>query len=219
MIVRKTTTNTSAFGIYTTEYVNEKETREDTTINLDTERNTFVDSGNKSQLKQKTADLLVGYLTILNEEKSLIDINTETIKDRIFKLREKEKNIVTDRLKSMTDEERDADTILKITKQGMYRKGLQKGLTVYDKENYEEEEDFRNEMEKAERVIRRKNNNITNENAEQYLEDYLDEQRRGEEEEREAYGLEYLNEDFYEGNFAGYDAPDEEQDDYDDYDS
>ena len=44
----------------------------------------------------------------------------------MFKLREREKDLVTDRLKMMTDQERDADTILKINKLGMYSKGMQK---------------------------------------------------------------------------------------------
>ena len=101
---------------------------------------------------------------------------------------------------------------------GVWSKGLQKGLTTYDKEMYEEEANFRDEMEKAERNIRNKNHNITDENMDQYLDDYLEEQNRGEDIEREAYDMGYLNEDYEEGNFDGNDAPEEEYDDYRDYD-
>jgi hypothetical protein len=43
----------------------------------------------------------------------------------------------------MTDESRDVDTLLKINKLGMYSKGMQKGLTIYDKNFYDEEQMFR----------------------------------------------------------------------------
>jgi Zn-finger domain-containing protein len=153
----------------------------------------------------------------MDKHKDTIDISYEQIRDNIFKLKEIEKNKITDRLKSLTDESRDLDTMLKINKLGVWGKGLQKGLTVYDKEAYEEEEDFRDEMEKAERNIRKKNSNVTNDNIDQFLDDYLDEQREGEDIEREAYDLEYLNEDFDDGNFNGYAAPEEEADDYTEY--
>jgi hypothetical protein len=52
---------------------------------------------------------------------------------------------------------------------------------------------------------------------EQFLDDYLDENQRRKDIEEEAYGLDYLNEDYDDGNFNGYDAPEEETDDYMDY--
>jgi hypothetical protein len=72
-------------------------------------------------------------------------------------------------------------------------------------------------METAERTIRNKNKNVTDENMEQFLDDYLDENQRRKDIEEEAYGLDYLNEDYDDGNFNGYDAPEEETDDYMDY--
>ncbi len=61
-----------------------------------------------------------------------------------------QEHMVTDRLKAMTDEGREVDTIFKILKQGDYSKGLQKGLTMYDKDFYErkEEQELRDEMDK-----------------------------------------------------------------------
>ena len=73
-------------------------------------------------------------------------------------------------------------------------------------------------MEKAERNIRSKNHNITDENIDQYLDDYLEEKERGEDIEREADDMSYLNEDYYEGKYDGEDAVEEEEDDYRDYD-
>ena len=46
-------------------------------------------------------------MDIFNSEKETIDTTYVEIQDRVFKLREREKDLVTDRLKSMTDEQRD----------------------------------------------------------------------------------------------------------------
>ena len=42
------------------------------------------------------------------------------MQDRVFKLREREKDLVTDILKNMTDELREADNILKINKNNSF---------------------------------------------------------------------------------------------------
>jgi len=175
--------------------------------------------GNKKELKQLVTNLLISFLTIMDDYKDTINFSYDQIKDNIFKLREKEKHKITDRLKSLTDEERNVDTMLKINKLGLWGKGLQKGLTVYDKENYDEEADFRDEMEQAERNIKLKNHNTTNGNIDQYLEDYLEDQQNEEDIEREAYDMSYLDEDFDEGKFDGFGEPEEEYDDYQDHDS
>ena len=63
--------------------------------------------------------------------KDIIDISYERIMDRVFKLKEKEKDAFTDRLQNMKDEDRAVDNILKINRLGVWSKGLQKGLTQY----------------------------------------------------------------------------------------
>ena len=156
---------------------------------------------------------------MLNEQKNTIDSPYEEIQDRIFKLREKEKNLVTDRLKGISDEDRDIDTILKINKLGMYNKALQKGLTSLDKDFYDDERELRDEMNKTEKIIRQKNRDITDENVDQYIDDYNEERENDREIDEEAYDMSYLNEDYYDGNTDGAQAPEEEQDDYNDYDS
>jgi hypothetical protein len=59
---------------------------------------------------------------------------------------------------------RDADTILKINKLGKYSVGMQKGLTMYDKDYYEKEGDLRDEMLKAEKLIRKTNTDANDDN-------------------------------------------------------
>jgi hypothetical protein len=161
-------------------------------------------TGNKKELRQKTAELLIAFVDIMNNQKDTVDTSYEEIQDRIFKLKEKEKDMVTDRLKGMTDEQRDADTILKINKLGMYSKGMQK------------EQSFRDKMNQAERNIRKKNADANDENIDILLDEYMEQQEVEAEIDAEAYDMEYMNEEFLNGNTDGVGAPEEEYDDYQD---
>ncbi len=123
---------------FTSEYVEEVDLRlyeENETILL----------GGKKQLKITVANLLTDYLNIIAKHKEIINLSVESITDIVFKIRQKEKDTFTDRLKAMSVEGKDVDTMMKINKLGNWSKGLQKGLTVYDKDTYDEDRD---EMEK-----------------------------------------------------------------------
>jgi hypothetical protein len=218
MIVREIKEKTEITDIYSVDYIDETETIIDLDITSRNKTDTRILTGNKKELKQKVCELLVEFINIFRNEKEIIDTSYEDIQDKVFKLREREKDMVTDRLKSMTDEDRDVDTILKITKQGEYSKGLQKGLTIYDKDFYEEEQYLRDEMEKAERKIRGKNKDISDENIDMLIDDYLEQKTIDAEIDKDAYDMEYLNETFYDGNFDGIEAPEEEYEDYTDFD-
>ncbi len=215
MIVKEVRKETNVTDLVTTEYLEDIETRSDITMSSRNEVNTtLLASGNKKNLRQKTAELLIVFINILNNQKDAIDTSYEEIQDRVFKLREREKDMVTDRLKKMTDEDRDADTILKINKLGMYSKGMQKGLTVLDKNFYDEEQTFRDEMNKAERKIRRTNADADDGNIDILLSDYMQQKEMDADIDREANDMEYMNETYYDGNTDGYGAPEEEYDDY-----
>lgn len=162
-------------------------------------------AGNKRELKQNVAELLVSYMDIFSTEKDIVDVTYEEIQDRVFKLKEREKDMVTDRLKALTDEARDADTMKKIAKLGEYSKGLQKGLTVLDKDFYDSEQAFRDEMEKAERNIRMKNKDATDENIDILVDELLEQRQAERDIERDAYDMSHLNEDYYDGNYDDYD--------------
>jgi hypothetical protein len=198
--------------IYTTDFVEEVQ------INLDSinETNTWAKNslfiGNKRELKRRTCDLLVVFLEIFQKNKEMIDVSYQKIQDRVFQLRQREKDSITDRLKSFTDEQRDVDTLLKINKLGDWGKGLQKGLTVYVKENYDEEREFREQMVQYERDFsrNRRSGQLEGEN----LEDYLEQIARDEDAEKEAYDISNMTEDYMDGY-----EPDgfEEEENYEDY--
>jgi hypothetical protein len=111
----------------------------------------------------------------------------------------------------MTDEERDADTILKINKLGVWSKGLQKGLTSYTKETYDDERELMDKITEIERNVR-KNRNVTDENIDQYTEEYLEQMDSDAALENEAYDMSRMTEDYDDGNFES-----DEVDDYEDH--
>ena len=203
-------------NIFTVEYLEERDTQIDLSMTSRNVEDTRILTGNQKQLRQNTAELLVVFIDILDNQKDNVDVSYEDIQDIVFKLREKEKDMVTDRLKNMTDEKREADTILKINKLGMYSKGMQKGLTTLDKDFYDEEQTFRDEMTRAERNIRKKNADANDENIDILLNEYMEQQQVETEIEAEAYDMEYMNEGYFDGNTDGVGAPEEEYDDYQD---
>jgi hypothetical protein len=219
MIVTEVEREVDINDIFTLEYLEEVDTRKYVVVTSETKEQYSLFAGNKKELKQKVAKLLIQFIQIMDGYKDTIDIPYEEILDIIFKLKEREKNDFTDRLKNMTDEQRDADTALKINKLGMYNKGAR--IMEYDEDLYEEEREFRDKMERTAKEIRRKNTGITDDDIDNMdlINDYLDEERKDEEIDQEAYDMEYLNEDFYEGKTDGEGAPEEEYDDYADYDS
>jgi hypothetical protein len=214
MLVSEIRKETEITDIFSVDYIEETETRIDLTMSSRQKPDTIIITGNKKVLRQQIAELIISFISILENEKDSVDTSYEEIQDRVFKLREKEKDLVTDRLKKMTDEERDTDTILKINKLGMYSKGMQKGLTTLDKDFYDEEQEFRDKMEQSERNIRKKNADATDENIDILLDDYMEQQQVEDEIEYEAYDMGYLNETYYDGNNDGIEAPEEEYDDY-----
>ena len=109
--------------------------------NNDRSINRLQQQKSSQQLKTNVANLLLTYLQIMKKHKELVNGSYENIMDRVFKLQEREKNTFTDRLKGLTDEERNVDNILKSNKLGVWSKGLQKGLTMYDKDVYDDERD------------------------------------------------------------------------------
>jgi hypothetical protein len=174
--------------------------------------------GSQSQLKELVAEMLVSFIDIMTEHKNTINISYEDIQDRIFKLKEREKHRITDALKRMTDEQRNADTMLKKNKLGQYSIGLQKGLTMLDKEFYDREQEFRDDMNETEEAFKRKFPSINDRDG-IGLQDFLDEMGISKTVEKETNNMSYLTEDYYSGQTDGFGAPELEYEDYEQDDS
>jgi hypothetical protein len=167
---------------------------EDTSLHLTSNPSDPVLLGNIKNMEMRTAKLLGAIITIMSNHKDMVDLSYDKVMEVVFKSKEREKDTFTDRLKSMTDEERDADTILKINKLGAWSKGLQKGLTTYVKETYDEERDYMEQIAEIEGSLR-KNKNVTDENMDQYLEEHLEEADAAADIEREEADIGWFNGD------------------------
>jgi hypothetical protein len=158
--------------------------------------------GELKKMQTNIANLLLQYMNIMRDHKDIIDISYDKIMDKVFKIKEREKDTFTDRLKGKSDEARHVDTIMKINKLGEWGKGLQKGLTSYVKENYDEERDMMLNIASIERIVR-KNPDVTDENVDQFMDDYVYNQNLDLEAEREAYDMTNQIDDYNDGNFEG----------------
>ena len=95
--------------------------------------------GEDAMIKRKNATMINSMLSIFANTKRQLNLNYDTIMERILRAKEKEKESVTQRLKDMTDEAREIDTEFKRHKLGEWGKGLEKGLTQYVQETYDQE--------------------------------------------------------------------------------
>lgn len=210
MIVTEVRKERDVTDIFAVEYLEDIETKVDLSMTSRNQTDVVLLTGNKKELRQKIAELFIAFIDILNNQKDVIDISYEEIQDRVFKLREREKDMFTDRLKKMSDESRDADTILKINKLGKYSIGMQKGLTMYDKDFYEQEEELREEMVKAEKKIRGSNPDANDENIDILIDEYREQQELDNQLDYEANDMRDITEDYMDGNdynnleFSGY---------------
>ena len=96
----------------------------------------------------------------------------------------------------------------------MYSKGMQKGLTTLDKDFYDEEQQFRDKMTQAERNIRKTNVDANDENIDILLDERMEQEQVDAEIDAEVYDMEYMNEDYQDGNTDGVGDPEEDYDDY-----
>ena len=199
MITREKPHEMAVEDLFTVEYLEDEERKTFyNVVNRDEEKEMVLLRGNTKELKQKIAKLLVSYIKIMDHFKDIVDVSYQEIQDRIFKLKEKEKITITDRLELKTDEERDADTILKINKLGVWSKGLQKGLRTYVKENYDDEREFMETMMEYEKKVSDKK--VSMEDFQDFQDDYLEEIDREAEIEKEANDMSHMTEDYMDGN-------------------
>ena len=180
-------------------------------VEIITNEDLFVNQGNKRALRRKVADLLITYVDIIMKHKQQIDRSYDNILDTIFKLKEKEKDTFTDRLKALTNEQRDVDTILKINKLGVWSKGLQKGLTTYVKETYDDEREFGEKMAQYEKIILQ-TSILTDKNRNSSLEEFMEQQQLDNEINDDNDIMHLMNEDYQDGNYGG-----DEIDNYEEY--
>jgi hypothetical protein len=150
--------------------------------------------GEQKEVGEKVAKLLNAFVGIICNDKKVVNYNYKSMLDRVLRSREKEKDDITSRLKHMTDEEREVETIFKNQQLERWNKGLQKGLVSYQKGTYDEE---REAMEKQMVMDARlnKNKDVSDMNREMYRFDMLAEDQDAAAIEDEDMRIDYMGED------------------------
>jgi hypothetical protein len=150
--------------------------------------------GERKDIAEKIAKLLNTFVGIICNDKKVVNYNYKSMMDKVLRSREKEKDDITSKLKNMTDEEREVETIFKNQQLERWNKGLQKGLVSYQKDTYDEE---RNAMEQQMVLDARlnKNKDVSNMNRDMYRFDMVEEDQEAAAIEAEALHIDYLGED------------------------
>ena len=128
------------------------------------------------------------------QHKKHINMNKQTIMETLMIVRDTEKDRKTRYLKDLTDEERQVDTAFKHMKLGRWSKGMEKGLTQYVRETYDEE---RNEAEREALLDLElsANMNVSDMNRDIYRFEAFERKLAEKEISREAYDMSALGDD------------------------
>ena len=90
-------------------------------------------------IKQNISMYMIFIVKELMNEKSIAGLEEGDVKERMQRYKDKEKNLVRQTLRDMPEEARRVDNEFKKLRLGRWNKGLQKGLTKYDAETYDDE--------------------------------------------------------------------------------
>ena len=140
--------------------------REDTEFLLELQ-NLQINDYDKDEFMKNSVNYILEYSSIMSNHYNLINNGSKKVKDTINMAKEKEKDLITDFLKNLSDEEREIENILKNNKLEKWNKGMQKGITQYVKENYDEEREALEKQAIKEKKLQQ-NNNVTAMNKELY---------------------------------------------------
>jgi hypothetical protein len=152
----------------------------------------------RSRAQRSTAQLWFVFLEMAQSAYDLTQVTEAIVEDTVYRLKKREKDLLTDRLAQLTDAERKVDNELKKFKLGRWNKGLEKGLTQYVKEAYQENRSFADNMQLVETQVRQQfRGQVTDQNMEQYQADLLDEEARAAEIEAEVNDLSGMDESWY----------------------
>jgi len=148
----------------------------------------------KDQFLKNSVAYVLEYINIMSNHYNLINNGYKKVREKINMAKEKEKDLITDFLKNLSDEEREIENILKNNRLEKWNKGMQKGLTQYVKENYDEEREALDKQALKERKLQQ-NNNVTAMNRELYNLDNDENEARYNAIDEEEYSLQDVPDD------------------------
>ena len=150
--------------------------------------------GKRENFSQKIANLLYEIIKITCNNKTNIDYNYTTLKEKLIKSKEKEKDGFTDKLMRMTDEEREVNNFHKMHKLEEWGVAQQKGFREYDATMYDRERAALEEQTLMEIKLNKKDG-VTEMNMNIYAMDELEKEINNQQIEKEEYDMSHIGED------------------------
>jgi hypothetical protein len=135
--------------------------------------NELLISGKSRALKKQISGLLYFFIQHIKNNKVTQNIQYEEIMERVFLLKEKEKETFTERLERKDEYEREVDNVMKQFGLGDWGKGNKKTLFQYSK--YDEDDVLKEKIAWVEAKLFSVGNSITESNIDQYIDDELQE--------------------------------------------
>lgn len=133
--------------------------------------------GDKKALGQRVSELLIAYLRMIEKDKAAINFNLANIKEKLTRVKDKEKDGVVARIGEMSVGERQLENMMKTHKMGIWSRGTsQTGVVIYDQDYYDEEREEMEKIAQKERLLGRRDD-VTDMNREIYVMDALDADR------------------------------------------
>ena len=133
--------------------------------------------GDKKALGQRVSELLIAYLRIIEKDKAAINFNLANIKEKLTRVKDKEKDGVVARIGEMSVGERQLENMMKTHKMGIWSRGTsQTGVVIYDQDYYDEEREEMEKIAQKERQLGRRDY-VTDMNREIYVMDALEADR------------------------------------------
>lgn len=133
--------------------------------------------GDKKALGQRVSELLVAYIRMIEKDKAAINFNLANIKEKLTRVKDKEKDGVVERIGAMSVGERQLENMMKTHKMGIWSRGTsQTGVVIYDQDYYDEEREEMEKIAQKERQLGRKDY-VTDMNREIYVMDALEADR------------------------------------------
>jgi hypothetical protein len=147
-----------------------------------------------SEFNEFMVNYILEFSNIMNNHYKLLNFGYKKVKENVSYAKEKEKDLITDYLKDLSEEEREIENIFKNSKLEKWNKGLQKGVTQYVKENYDEERAALESQALKEKMLN-KNNNVTAMNKEIYMMDLEEKMKADEEIDAEENNMDNIPDD------------------------
>jgi hypothetical protein len=133
--------------------------------------------GDKKALGQRVSELLIVYLRMIEKDKSAINFNLANIKEKLTRVKDKEKDGVVERIGAMSVGERQLENLMKTHKMGIWSRGTsQTGVVIYDQDYYDEERDEMEKIAQKEKQLGRRDY-VTDMNREIYVMEALEADR------------------------------------------